>query len=238
MKYRPWPLGKEWSERWERPEWTTLKLRGRKIDDARDVVRLFEEAVADFTGAPYAVAVDSCTNALYLCLKATYESDLTVVNLPKQTYISVPMILIQAGYNIRWEDSKWQGIYRLTPTVIWDCAMRFAPKMYIKNSLMCLSFQMKKRIPIGKGGMILTDNENLANRLRSMVFEGRHLDVFYDEDQPEEWGGNFYMLPEDAARGLIIFEDILNDDGPWTDVGGYQNYTDLSKMKYFKLFSL
>ena len=31
-----------------------------------EVVRMFERAIADYTGAPYAVSVDSCTNALFL----------------------------------------------------------------------------------------------------------------------------------------------------------------------------
>jgi dTDP-4-amino-4,6-dideoxygalactose transaminase len=33
------------------------------------VVQIFEEEVADYTGAPYAVSVDNCTNAIFLCLK-------------------------------------------------------------------------------------------------------------------------------------------------------------------------
>ena len=33
------------------------------------IVDMFEETVADYTGAPYAVAVTSCTDALFLCCK-------------------------------------------------------------------------------------------------------------------------------------------------------------------------
>ena len=32
------------------------------------IVTLFEEEIAAYTGAPYAVSIDSCTNALFLCL--------------------------------------------------------------------------------------------------------------------------------------------------------------------------
>ena len=34
-----------------------------------DSVAEFEEKVADFFGAPYAVAVDCCTHAIELCLR-------------------------------------------------------------------------------------------------------------------------------------------------------------------------
>ena len=30
------------------------------------IVRMFEEEIAAYTGAPYAISVDSCTNALFL----------------------------------------------------------------------------------------------------------------------------------------------------------------------------
>ena len=33
------------------------------------VVQMFEEEVAHYTGAPYAVSVNSCTNALFLACK-------------------------------------------------------------------------------------------------------------------------------------------------------------------------
>ena len=33
------------------------------------IVKMFEEEVAHYTGSKYAVAVDSCTNALFLCCK-------------------------------------------------------------------------------------------------------------------------------------------------------------------------
>ena len=29
------------------------------------IVRMFEEEIAHYTGAPYAISVDSCTNALF-----------------------------------------------------------------------------------------------------------------------------------------------------------------------------
>ncbi len=46
-----------------------LKNQGYEINDPWDVVSAFEDKVARFAGSKYAVATDSCTNALSLCLK-------------------------------------------------------------------------------------------------------------------------------------------------------------------------
>jgi dTDP-4-amino-4,6-dideoxygalactose transaminase len=31
------------------------------------IVQMFEEEIAEYTGSPYAVALDNCTDALFLC---------------------------------------------------------------------------------------------------------------------------------------------------------------------------
>ena len=63
-----------------------------------EIVRMFEETVADYTGAPYAVSVNSCTNALFLsCKWAKIEGQEVVI--PKRTYLSPPQSIIQAGGN-------------------------------------------------------------------------------------------------------------------------------------------
>ena len=66
------------------------------------VVKMFEEEVAHYTGSPFAVAVDSCTNALFLCCK--YYNVREVI-LPKKTYLSVPMSVIHAGGKVVFEDT-------------------------------------------------------------------------------------------------------------------------------------
>ena len=52
-------------------------------------IKDFEEAIADFFGAPYAVATDCCTHALELCLRL---KNAKTISVPKHTYISVPML--------------------------------------------------------------------------------------------------------------------------------------------------
>ena len=48
-----------------------LEEQGYQIDDPWDYVKIFEEKVAKFAGSKYAIALDNCTNALFLCL--TYQ---------------------------------------------------------------------------------------------------------------------------------------------------------------------
>lgn len=226
-KYNPWPLG-QIPVKFRRNEINTLKVKGYDIDDARDAVTIFENKMARFVGSKYAVAVSSCTDALFLCLK--YLRADGTVTIPSRTYCSVPMSIIHAGCKVQFENLRWMGLYQLKPYAIYDASLKFGRGMYIKNSLFCMSFQIKKRLPIGKGGMIFTDDVVAAKWLRAASFEGRHIDVPYDEDHFEMIGWNMYMTPEDAARGILIFDQL----GKNTKIaGGWHNYTDLSKQKIF-----
>ena len=63
-----------------------------------EVVTTFENKISEFFGASYAVAVDSCTHGLELCLRHTNE---TKINVPKRTYLSVPFLAEKIGLK-RW----------------------------------------------------------------------------------------------------------------------------------------
>src|SRR5215213_4848606 len=119
------------------------------------IVQMFEEELSNYTGAPFAVAVDSCTSALFLCCRYLAVKE---VFIPKKTYLSVPQAIIHAGGKVCYKDLDWSGIYKLDPYPVYDSALRLTSNMFIENSFMCLSFHYKKRLPIGKGGAILLDN--------------------------------------------------------------------------------
>ena len=104
---------------------------------------MFEEEVAEYTGAPYAVALDNCTDALFLCC---VYSKVTEVTIPRKTYLSVPQAIMSSGGKVLFEDTEWKGLYELKPYKIYDSARRFTSHMYIPNSFMCLSFHPKKNI--------------------------------------------------------------------------------------------
>jgi len=191
------------------------------------IVQMFEEEVAAYTGAPFAVSVDSCTNALFLCCKYLNVGRVT---LPKKTYLSVPMSVIHAGGEVEFENSEWSGLYKLKPYPIYDAAKRFTSGMYLLGTYMCLSFHIKKLLPLGKGGMILTDNYAAVEWLKKARYEGRS-EVNYKEDNIDMLGWNMYMTPQQASHGLALMQNYPEHV---PDLGENNGYRDLTKFKVFK----
>lgn len=188
-------------------------------------MRDFEKTVADYTGSPYAVSIDSCTNALFLCCKWLNVDEVTI---PSKTYVSVPCSIINSGGKVKFEHIEWTGIYQLKPYPLYDSAKRFTSNMYIPNSFMCLSFHVKKQLPIGRGGMILCDDKKAYEWFKMARFDGRH-ECPLTEDNFEMIGWNYYMSPEQAARGLwlMMMYPKHNEDM------AYEEYPDLSKYKIY-----
>tara|TARA_X000001388_G_scaffold41000_1_gene28868 strand:- start:270 stop:977 length:708 start_codon:yes stop_codon:yes gene_type:complete len=231
QQYKSWPLGQLPPE-FQRPELDQLKKNGYKFDDPREVVTMFENKVAKFAGAEYGVAVDCCTHGLFLSL-LFYRDVLKMVNefieIPSYTYCSVPMQIRHAGYTPKFADYQWSGKYQLKPFDIWDGAVRWTEGMY-EGGFHIVSFQLKKRIPIGRGGMILTDDPVAAEWFRKMTYDGRDLTIGYMEDDFQYLGYHYYMTPEDAARGIILMDQIPKKN---LDSGNNTTYSDLSTKKVF-----
>lgn len=166
-------------------------------------VATFEETIAAWAGSKYAVAVESCTAALFLSCVYKKVGDVTI---PSRTYPSVPCSIIHAGGTVHFEDTHWEGVYELKPYGIVDGALRFRPDMY-EGGLHCLSFHMKKLLPIGRGGMILTDDRDAYRWLKRARFDGRR-EVPLEDDTFDMLGWNCYMTPDQAVRGLQLFNTI------------------------------
>ena len=192
-----------------------------------EIVKMFEEEIAQYTGAPYAISVDSCTNALFLCCKYL---NVTQVTIPKHTYLSVPMSIIHSGAEVVFEDRDWSGVYKLEPYPIFDAAKRFTSDMYIPGSMMCLSFHIKKLLPLGKGGMILTDNKFAAEWFKKARYEGRS-EKNYHEDDIDMLGWNMYMTPQQASHGLALMQNYPEHV---KDLGENNGYRDLTELSVFK----
>ena len=100
----------------------------KSLHNAYKIVKLFEEEVAEYTGAPFAVSIDNCTNALFLCLmyaKFLLGDEITKeVRIPSKTYLSVPQSIIHAGFEPVFDYSmnSWSGLYQLKPLNIYDSA--------------------------------------------------------------------------------------------------------------------
>jgi len=220
-----------WDKEKEKFNSTMIKYNA---DSAWEIVHLFEQKIAEYAGSKYAVSVDNCTDALFLCLKYLKSSGKVII--PSKTWISVPCTIKHAGCEVEFEDREWSGAYQLKPYPIYDGAVRMKRGMFNPNTYHCLSFHIRKHIPIGKGGMILTDDKEAYDWFRTVRYEGRTMSddginyMLYKDDPIKSLGWNMYMTPEQAARGLELFENIL-DDNPDQESSG--TCKDLSKLNIY-----
>lgn len=191
----------------------------KAIHNPFKVVQMFEEEIANYCGAPYAVAVDSCTSALFLCCKYLGVEEVTI---PRRTYLSVPQSIIHAGGTVKLSDEEWSGRYKLRPYPIVDSATRFTSGMYISGTFMCLSFHYKKILPIGKGGAILTGNKEAVKWFKKARYEGRS-EMNYWNDEITEPGWNMYMTPAEAAVGLSFMQNVKLHNPDQVESPGYRD---------------
>lgn len=167
------------------------------------VVDDFEEELASYCGAPYAVAVDSCTNAIFLSLvlEAQTRSHL-VLTLPAHTYSGVAQAAINAGWGLRWNYDVWKKQYAIPPTRVIDAALNLAPESYEPGTLTCLSFHAAKQLTMGIGGAILLDSKKDNQWLRAARMDGRQQGT--NSAEPQLPGYHCFMPPDVAARGLWL----------------------------------
>tara|TARA_R110001599_G_scaffold335004_1_gene551572 strand:- start:927 stop:1514 length:588 start_codon:yes stop_codon:yes gene_type:complete len=189
-------------------------------------VKIFENKIAEFFGAPYAVAVDCCTHGLELCLIHQHAN---IIKVPKKTYISVPFLSAKLNILLEFKDEDWKDYYYLTDNII-DAAVLWKKNSYIPKTFMCVSFQFRKHLALGRGGIILTDNKEAAIKLKKMSYDGRHPDIPWREQDIETVGYHYYMTPETAELGLKKLPNaIKNKPTQWT----INDWPDVSKMKVF-----
>lgn len=193
-----------------------------------EVVNLFEQKLADFFGSKYCVLTDSCTHALELCLRLHMPNQ--PIELTQWTYMSIGMMLDKLDIAYYLKDIKWTNYYYITENII-DAAAYWKQNGYVKNSLLCISFQYKKHCPIGKGGAILLDDETDYNLLQYMVYDGRNRHLLQTDDNVSTLGYHYHMIPEDAARGIDIFEYVKDIPGPEKQ---WNEYVNLNQYDYFK----
>ena len=198
------------------------------------VTEQLEDALCEYTGADYAVCVNSASAALTLAVKwhtPKAPGPLQGINIPRRTYVSVPCAILNAGpFWVTWRDEVWRGEYQLNPLPVWDSARRFTSGMYRKGQFQCVSFSTSKILGIEQGGAILHDNEEADAWFRKMRFDGRSEGVSPHEDTFDVVGHHCIMLPSIAAQLVLKLHHLpkYNEDLPRYD------YPDLSKHKAFQ----
>ena len=200
-----------------------------------DITNEFEKRLAEYTGAPYVVTVDNQSNALFLALMFE-DIKGQEITIPNRTYPSVPCEIIHAGGKVKFKKVKGKtikGAYPLEPTNVWDSALRFTSDMYMPGTHMCISFTGPyKHFKLSKGGAILTDNHDAYLWFKRARYSGRR-ECSYHDDHFDMLGWNFYMMPELAARGLLLMNQFYQGETPKHNEDLEMPYPDLSKFEIY-----
>jgi len=172
-------------------------------------IKKFEQELAEFTGAPYAIMSDCCTHAIELCLRydRVRECEFT-----PYTYLSIPMLMHKLSIKYNYSDHAWQrwvGEYPFLNTRIWDSARRLEKNMYRPKTLQCLSFGHDKPLHIGHGGAILLDDPEAYATILRQRYDGRDLTIApWNEQKTFKLGFHYKPSIEDADLGIALLEDL------------------------------
>lgn len=171
-----------------------------------DKILKFEQALAEFTGAPYAIMTDCCTHAIELCLR--YDQ-IRSCSFTAFTYLSVAMTMHKLGIKYSLENEVWTGEYQFHDTRIWDSARRLEKNMYRPGQMQCLSFGHGKPLHIGRGGAILLDDQAAYDTMLLQRYDGRDLNISPWETQSTfQVGYHYKPTPEEAVQGLAMLLGI------------------------------
>jgi len=193
-----------------------------------NIVTEFENQVAEFFGAPYAIAVDACTHGVELCLRYANADSISV---PKNTYLSIPFLFRKLNIELKWREEDWRDYYYVTDKVI-DAAVLWKKNSYVSGTFMNLSFQYQKHLSLGRGGMILTDDKEAAIQLKKMSYDGRLPNIPWRDQNIDTIGYHYYMTPETAQLGLEKLPTAIKaTPRQWT----IQDWPDLTQMRIFKI---
>jgi dTDP-4-amino-4,6-dideoxygalactose transaminase len=173
----------------------------------------FERALAQFTGASYAIMTDCCTHAIELCLRYDRVRGL---KMTPYTYLSVPMTMHKLGIDYVYLDETeqtWTGEYNFVYTRVWDSARRLEADMYQQGQMQCLSFGHTKPLQIGHGGAILLDNKKAYDTMIKQRYDGRDLNTSpWQSQKTFQMGYHYRPAIEDAVRGLELLEQYESQE--------------------------
>tara|TARA_R110000868_G_scaffold408357_1_gene691401 strand:+ start:3895 stop:4548 length:654 start_codon:yes stop_codon:yes gene_type:complete len=206
-----------------------------------DITNEFEKRIGEYTGAKYVITVDNQSNGLFLALYYEHYIKQTInpneITIPSRTYPSVPCEIIHAGLKVKFKPTigeTLKGAYNLEGSNVWDAALSFTHDMYKSDTHMCISFTGPyKHFKLSKGGAILTDSHEAYLWFRRARYSGRR-ECSYHDDNLDMLGWNFYMMPELAARGLLLMGQFYTSDGkPKHNADLELPYPDLSKFEIY-----
>lgn len=182
----------------------------------------FEQELAEYTGAPYAVVTDCCTHAIELCMRI---DNVHFTDFTAYTYLSIPQLMRNLNITYRLTDERWIGEYQFHGTNIWDSARRLESGMYRTGQKQCLSFGNGKPLQLGRCGAILLDNVEEYRQLSRMRSDGRDLRQLPWQDHDVSAGYHYCPTLEICKVGIEKLKTI--DARPV-----YQNYPDCRLLNF------
>lgn len=192
-----------------------------------ETVEQFERSIAEYYNAPYAVATDCCTHAIELSLRYTEAKS---AYCPSYTYLSIPMTFEKLNIDWSFNTCEWKDFYNITSNII-DAAVYWHKGGYKSGSFMCLSFQYKKHLSLGRGGAILCESLEDYIELKKMSYDGRVPNTPWTEQDIDSIGYHYYMTPETAQLGLDRLDHAkMSNPRKWT----WEDYPDLRSIAVFK----
>lgn len=210
----------------------------------------FEKRFAEYVGAKYACAVNSCTAALHLAVDALGVTEGTKVFVPSMTFTATAEVVRYMNGDPVFLDTEY-GTNLITPQILKDAIERHPDVRYLIvvhyggqsvemdeilkicnekeikviedaahafpsrykgkmigsfGDITCFSFYANKTITTGEGGMLVTDDEAIYKRVKTMRLHGINRDIWdrftsktpsWEYDVVE--AGYKYNLPDLAA---------------------------------------
>lgn len=141
------------------------------------IVTKFEQTIADYVGAKYAVSFNSATSAIFLAL---IGKD-TTIKVPSMIPPVVLNAIITSGNKYKFTDNvDWVGdsylLHDFGDYKIIDSAQKLDKNQFTKecnpNDLMVFSFYPTKPVGTCDGGIIVSDDLGKINALKEMALNG------------------------------------------------------------------
>lgn len=163
--------------------------QGKKVEE-------LEKEWAKFTGAKYAVALNSCTSALDIACRLVKLPN--TVKVSAFTFVSSALAPLNAGYKIKFVDIDEKSL--CTPKadiqvmyagnqfgegIIYDMAHSGGEKH--KGLISCWSFHAVKNLPSGDGGMLTMNSKKLYERAKALSWCGIDKSTFQRSGKKYSW---------------------------------------------------
>ncbi len=142
----------------------------------------FEQDIADYVGAKYAVSFHSATAAIFLAL---LQEQKTKITIPSVIPPVVANAIIHSGHQLSYRDDvDWVGdsyvLHRFEDYKIIDSAQRLSKNQYTEQAndedLMIFSFYPTKPVGSADGGLIVSNDKNKIDKLRILSRNGISLE--------------------------------------------------------------